>query len=157
MRAETSSVNMNTLDILNVLQNEKDFGGVRPSDKLKTCEPNKFYILNTDPSTKPGHHWVAVYLKPGLCEFFDSLGEAPSKYNQDFDKLMLLNGPKYMYNTHRIQNYSSQVCGHYCIFYIIMRCKGYSLLDIVQFFSKNRLQFNDAVVANFHRNYWFKI
>ena len=152
MKAEILLVNMNTTDILQVLQDVKDFGGVRPSDMLQNCEVNKFYIVNTDPSTKPGQHWVAVYLKRGCCEFFDSLGQAPAQYSKNFNDLLFIHGPSYMYTNYRLQNYGSSVCGQYCIFYIMMRSQGYSLYNIVNFFNTHSLKFNDSVVLHFYQN-----
>ena len=38
---------------------------------------DKYFIVNTDPASKPGSHWVAVYTGDSP-EFFDSLGQSPS-------------------------------------------------------------------------------
>src|SRR5438128_1093615 len=41
------------------------------------------YIINSDPSNKPGQHWLAVYKESqdGALEFFDSYGQHPSNYS----------------------------------------------------------------------------
>lgn len=142
---------MNTQEIIHALKNVKQFQGVRPADdlpRISRLSTSRFYILNTDPSDKPGEHWVAVYIGE-TPEFFDSLGHSPSHYYNEFEYLLVNRGPKYMYNAKRIQNYGSDVCGHYCIFYVVLRSMGYSLKDIVRVFN-NDLYSNDRVVRLFY-------
>ena len=38
---------------------------------------NGAYVVNTDPHYKPGQHWVAMYLKGGQGEYYDSMGLPP--------------------------------------------------------------------------------
>jgi hypothetical protein len=58
----------------------KIFKAVLPRDKL----PNKVkypsaYIINTQGSSHPGEHWLAIYYdKNGNCDFFDSFGLNPA-------------------------------------------------------------------------------
>ena len=59
---------VNTLQILNVLRSDPFtntvFKDVLPSDRLPiqiTKRPRSF-ILNMDPSDRPGTNWVAIYL-----------------------------------------------------------------------------------------------
>jgi len=35
-------------------------------------------VCNTDPSYKPGSHWIAIYIEDGRGKFFDSFGHRPS-------------------------------------------------------------------------------
>ena len=59
----------------------KKFIGVFAKDTL----PNKLpphrpllLICNTDPKTRPGRHWVAMYFDTnGKSEYFDSFGQYP--------------------------------------------------------------------------------
>jgi hypothetical protein len=59
---------MNTFQIKHALEQDpvtrKIFCGVFPSDKLpQTIEKYPCgFVANTDPSSKPGTHWVAFYL-----------------------------------------------------------------------------------------------
>ena len=59
---------------LNPLTNNY-FDGIYSSDTLKEIEgkPN-LIICNTDPSTKPGEHWVLFFFNEISVDFFDSLG-----------------------------------------------------------------------------------
>ena len=69
---------------MNILKNDSFtktvFTDVLPSDRLphEIRKKPRGYILNTDPSDKPGSHWVAMYLtEDGKGEFWDSYGQAP--------------------------------------------------------------------------------
>ena len=63
----------------------KYFRGVFASDELKKQTVTKFpsgYIANTDPSQKPGVHWVSFYFdENGKAEFFCSYGYPPKNFN----------------------------------------------------------------------------
>ena len=63
---------MNTLEIESFLRRNcsEDFQGVYSVDTLP--DKPKLLVCNTDPSTKPGKHWIAIYVdKRGLGEYFD--------------------------------------------------------------------------------------
>ena len=46
-------------------------------------------VANTDPSSKPGTHWVAFYFpSKGKGEFFDSYGHPPIYYNNSFKNFL---------------------------------------------------------------------
>jgi hypothetical protein len=138
---------MDTTQIKNLLVNEPKFGGVLPFDFLYKCTKNKFYIINTDISTEPGKHWLAVYLSD-TPEVFDSLGNKPSFYGRDLEYLLVNNGPSYMYNTLRLQADGTDVCGQYCIYYVIMRTFGFTFRNVINSFTNNKLC-NDTFVDNF--------
>jgi hypothetical protein len=78
---------MNTAEITRALEQDpitsKSFLGVFPSDKLpQTLDKHPCgFVVNTDPSSKPGMHWVAFYFpSEGEGEFFDSYGQSPEYY-----------------------------------------------------------------------------
>jgi hypothetical protein len=49
----------------------------------------KGFILNTDPSNKPGTHWIAMFLATdGKGEFWDSYREAIGFYSQAFTRFL---------------------------------------------------------------------
>ena len=135
-------------EIFRIVKTVESFGGIMSSDMLDMCKPNKFYIVNSDPSNKPGKHWFCVYLT-SVPEFFDSLGHSPTYYSKDIERLLIQNGPDYIYNSQRLQNYDSILCGQYCIYYIIMRAMGYSINGIVNNFSKTHLKCNDQSIITF--------
>jgi hypothetical protein len=76
---------------MNILKNDPFtktvFTNVLPSDRLphEIRKRPRGYILNTDPSDKPGSHWAVMYLtEDGKGEFGDSYGQAPGFYSQNF-------------------------------------------------------------------------
>ena len=82
---------MNTNQIKYALEQDpftrKMFFGVFPSDKLpRTLEKYPCgFVANTDPSGKPGTHWVSFYFpSEEEGELFDSYGHPPSFYRDSF-------------------------------------------------------------------------
>ena len=142
---------MNSTQIMQALKGVTEFGGIFASDELPNYIPNKpvYIIVNTDPASKPGKHWLALYID-GICnELYDSLGKDASSYNKHIEYFMIIQSPKYKYNSQRLQNFGSDVCGNYCIQYIILREMGYSINEIVRDFSENLVN-NDEIVTEFY-------
>ena len=52
------------------------------------------------------------------------------------------------YNTTRLQSDQTNVCGHYVLYYLHMRCRGVSLTDIVNIFEVNFMN-NDIYVYDY--------
>jgi hypothetical protein len=77
------------------------------------------YIVNSSPSWHPGSHWTALYLDRGRMEHFCSFGTEPSGEL----KKLLTN----LHNSEQLQTINSDLCGHYCILYLMCRCRGYSM------------------------------
>lgn len=106
------------------------------------------FIANTDPHTLPGRHWVAFFIdENGDLETFDSYGNSPSLYSENIKRYMN-NFERNINNTKRLQSSETRVCGQYCLFYLMCRCKGYSLNDIIKVFSGD-FRLNDQFVYNF--------
>lgn len=148
---------MDTRQILNFLENiictnrkkKKKNYGVFPSDHLpvNVLKP-AFIIANTDPSYKPGTHWVAFYVpKKGPIEYFDSFGLQPR--NKFFRKFINTNSTQSVWNKQRLQSDHTSVCGHYCCVYLHHRCSGRSMASFVKKFNKNYKE-NDLKVLNLY-------
>ena len=72
------------------------FGGVYASDKLpvQVAKYPKAYVVNVDPSDRPGSHWVAFFSSSSeKAEFFYSHGQNPEIYPTSFVELFFNNGP----------------------------------------------------------------
>lgn len=79
-------------------------------------------IVNTDPSSRPGQHWVAFFLAPhGKLEFFDSYGRPPTHFGFPLNSQML-EPACFEYNTLSLQADSTSVCGQYCLVFLFLRC-----------------------------------
>ena len=106
------------------------------------------FIVNTDTSDKPGSHWIVVFVKDcKISEYFDPLGKSPDGY---FSNYLSEQSKSYSYNTKRCQNYGTNICGQYCLFYCYFRARGYSMEDIVKMFDENDLVYNDQLVYFFY-------
>lgn len=146
---------MNTFELDRILnkflpRTQVKYLGVFPRDYSRTLlssnlDKHSFplcFVSNTHPSSKPGQHWVAFYLSSTHCiEFFDSYGLTPSTY--DFYITPSASNP------YTLQQLDSNVCAHYCIFYLYHRCRGKSMSQIVSSFSHEDLAWNDSSVSRF--------
>ena len=137
---------MNSAQIHTVLSLDKctrhTFKGVYPADQFQLDkEISSAVVVNTDPSDKPGQHWVAFWSHAGQIEFFDSYGMKAKHYFPDlnFDCI---------YNMKCLQSDYSSCCGQYCIYFIILRSRGHSIKEIGGYFSENK-KWNDAMVTGF--------
>ena len=111
------------------------------------------YIANTDPSSKPGQHWVVFFFRnANSAEFFDSYGRAPDHYNEHFINFIRRNTHSYVWNTVTLQQNNSQVCGYYVLYYLLMKCRNMPLKDIVQHFSNDKRE-NDVNVYEYMYHY----
>jgi hypothetical protein len=127
--------------------------GAIPSDKIKDIDPNKAdtvsFVMNTDPSTKPGRHWVAVFINfindrfggPSV-EYVDSFGEPPTKaVIQQIKQLVkkrrgLTAFLKFKVNQHEYQRENSITCGGHAMGFIASRYGRKSFKEATHFTSK---------------------
>lgn len=145
---------MNSQEILNILngRTHSNFLGVFPKDLIPSERILQTYkyplscVVNTDPSTSAGEHWVAYYYtSPRIIEFFDSYGKHPSTYDLDIYKSLT------SFNTYQLQSFYSTVCGHYCVYYLLARSPSCSLANIISHFHLDT-KANDKYVGSFIKN-----
>ena len=104
-------------------------------------------IINTHPRGEPGEHWLAMYFDNNKnCEFFDSFGFTANDYG--FDKYINLFSRSYVNNKFQIQNIDSDGCGYYCIYFILLKARGFTLTNINDLFSKSNFKINDFLISN---------
>ena len=152
---------MDTLQIYKVLacdpETKRHFRWVGPKDKLeKTARRPALYVANTDPSGKPGRHWVAMFLEAdGTGTFFDSFGRAPSAVDSTFEKFIEKHSDvQIVWNTIPIQCPVSMTCGLYCLYVLCWLCRGFVLDEILSDFDPNDLLSNDdSVLEWIDRNF----
>jgi len=121
-------------------------GGVKALDEL-THPSQDIFVVNADPIWRPGSHWMALYTPPldQPMEFFDPLGKPPGPEIMNF-----IHTRSYLYQTQRLQN--ANTCGEFCLYYIMHRVRGRSLMDIISDFTRNTT-LNDTIVTNFAQKY----
>ena len=108
------------------------FDGIYSSDTLKEIKYKpKLIICNTDPSNKPGKHWVLFYFEGNTVDFYDSLGKELSYYGDDFINFVKRFGSEYNQCTQRTQPVNSSLCGIYCLYYAYGKAHSYGMDKIV--------------------------
>jgi hypothetical protein len=143
---------MNTIELIQFCVKDphinKYFGGVMAADQLPMIvyEKPKLYIVNTDKSGESGQHWICIFTSD-VPEYFDSLGKYP--HQTEFINFLHVNGPSYWINTRRVQDYNTNTCGLFCLFYSYLRCRNYSYDQIMSMFYHN-LQLNEYMVKCFY-------
>ena len=107
-------------------------------------------IANTDPHDQHGTYWVAMYfVTPDESEFFDSYGFPPETY--DTDEYVLREST--YFNDKPLQGLTSDVCGDYCLFYLLHRARNVDLNIIQVKFKRYDSQWNDVQVPRFIHSY----
>ncbi|GIY29512.1 uncharacterized protein CEXT_236651 [Caerostris extrusa] len=79
-------------------------------------------FVNSDESSEPESHWLAFYCENGCIEFFDSFGNPSDFYDPQFLEITL-RYPSVCWNSTPLQNLTSNVCGMYCIYFILKGVK----------------------------------
>lgn len=106
------------------------------------AEPRMSFILNTDPASKPGKHWTAVYIDARnksedkgaqAVEYYDSYGEEPSagfmrQIKKVIDALTRQFGLdyylKFKVNKFKDQTANSYNCGYHSMKFLVDRYAG---------------------------------
>ena len=112
---------------------------------------NSFCIVNRSKRNELGSHWFALVQLNGTLEVFDSLGS-------DFKTLQFLrpfkNSVNFAFNTSKVQSFSSDTCGGFCLLFICQRLLNFDLTfsDCLNLCFKLNLEENEQKVRNFLMN-----
>ena len=127
---------LTSVEIERQLQGVKYFIGVYAVDQLPlvTVFPASL-VINTDPSSEGGEHWVAVHLRQGgKADYFDSFGFPPLvPMLQQY--LNLYGRRSQKYNRCTMQDVNSTRCGDYCICYVKCIANGMTMTEFVNRFA----------------------
>ena len=130
----------------------KHFRGVFSKDVLPTQIKNKECgIVNLDNHIGPGTHWVVYRNIDRFCEYFDSFGlMMPSEVK----KYMATSGKQLEYSGDEIQERDSVLCGYWCLYYLLERQKGRSILDVIHNskFDMSDTSVNHRFIINYFKN-----
>ena len=116
-------------------------GGVLAMDELDINNPQpynkKLFIINTQPASEPGSHWLALYLPSNSqpLEFFDALGRSPSTDDPLLMAFKNINKKDFICNTTPLQSETAHTCGQFCVYYLTHRVRGVTMDNIVKDFS----------------------
>ena len=113
----TSSSTAAAVTFVGVYARDETLARLHDSVRLAYHYPACF-VSNTDVSSKPGSHSVALYLPDARhCEFFDSYGLSPSSYDFTFPASLA----HVSHSDTTLQQEHTVVCGHYCAYFLILR------------------------------------
>ena len=123
------------------------YRGIYACDQLPdvTIRPSVI-VANTDPSHSPGRHWICMFFDADdHGEFFDSFGMPPKEV---FERYMDENCLAWTFNNMQMQYLVSRFCGHYCIWYCMMKFRRITLYELARLTS-NDTGLNDYLVHRF--------
>ena len=136
-----------TSELFSRLRKIPDFKGVFPCDKLPNISKG-YLIMNTQPSSMPGEHWVAMTINT-TGEYFDSYGFYP--LNKEAEEFMNERTSTWTYNRVTLQGLNNFTCGEYCVMYIYIKALGYSMFDYINLFTTNS-EVNDKIVKKLYKD-----
>ena len=133
-----------------------NFKGAWPYDRLpKRLTQPYSVVLNTDDHTKPGEHWVCVYVDANQIFFGDSFGRHPSdlSFPRRFSMLLrrLTRGRRLIFNDRLIQDLTSQACGLYCLYMLDCLALNKSKRKFFAVFDKDLVK-NDRFVLKYYKH-----
>lgn len=123
-------------------------GGIYAADLLPKCRGSKsLYIINSDPSSKPGRHWLAVWFEEESVYFFCSLGKNPACYHKNIQTFLKREKKRVLHNRKRLQDAKSALCGHYCLLFALTKSRDMPVTQLLSMFGKNKRK-NDTIVKS---------
>jgi hypothetical protein len=122
------------------------FRGVYPRDLfcrefVATQHPSVgFYVFNTDDSSRPGAHWIAVHATGESVTYFDSYAFPPHIFPDVNAALRSRQRRRLVWNRVPMQGLLSTVCGDYCALFCLLVSRGWTLDDVC----KRMMSFGDS-------------
>ena len=129
------------------------FAGVFAADTLpKTPVHTKprGYIVNTDPRTRPGRHWIALWTEDnGVCQVMDSYGLPLAMHQTPHLQAWLRKHWSVVEaNTQSLQALNSATCGHYALRFLVDRSRGKTMRQFLEQFDPYDYVYNDTIIAS---------
>lgn len=112
----------------------------------KNCRSYPYAVIaNCDSKHEAGSHWISFFvLSPTSYEFYDSYGYTLDKYTKNQRPA----GKLVAENCVSLQDANSDLCGGYCLHFLLHRCKGVTYGNYLRQFSSNR-RHNDEIILWF--------
>ena len=110
---------LNTHDLRALMMGDPQFFGVYALDRLPhgvNRHATIKMIVNLDPASQPGSHWIAIYRRHGRAYYFDTFGHHPPKLIRDW---LARNSTRYQHHTRTIQSPQDRTsCGYLCLAFL---------------------------------------
>lgn len=126
--------------------------GVYPRDLLpRSVHTPSAIVVNTDPHTRPGTHWTAIYINENReADYFDSYGRPPNITCKDF---IQRNSRVARFSTLTLQSLTSSLCGQYCVLFLYFRSRGFSMDQFLNMLT-NSTAINDRLISLLFAEYF---
>lgn len=138
---------LNLLALVDPILNQH-FLGTFAIDKIpppRLVKAKTGMIINYDSHKSPGSHWVAIWVKSdGNVEFFDSFGLPPIKTSLKQYLYSISNN--ITYNQNKLQSFSANTCGLWCVLFLISRVRNVSLQSFVSAFEQESEQNDETLL-----------
>jgi hypothetical protein len=120
-------------------------------DQLPLIKSKTFAVIcNNENSDQPGMHWCCfLKLEDECLEFFDSFAMPLKFYGVEFTKFAKQNGKTVKLSNFPYQSDLSNLCGAYCLYFLIQRARKFSFEEVVNKFSTSDRTFNDHIISDF--------
>ena len=133
---------LSNIFINNLLKDFRNFIECFSKDQLSLIENNKSIIINLNNSNQPGSHWIALKRVDNVIYIFDSFGieYLPIGIFKTFKNYKIVT------NIYRIQDISSNLCGMFCVLFILYDIKNKN--DFTKFltlFNSNNFLKNELI------------
>ena len=116
--------------------------GCFSKDQIKLIENNKNMIINLQDSNQSGSHWIALKRVNNTIFVFDSFGIGYIP----MDIFKIYKNYKIITNIYRIQDISSNLCGMFCILFILYDIKSKNgFIKFLTLFNSNDFLKNELI------------
>ena len=116
--------------------------GCFSKDQIKLIENNKSMIINLQDSNQPGSHWIALKRVNNTIFVFDSFGIGYIPVGT----FKVFKNYKTITNIYRIQDISSNLCGMFCVLFILYDIKTKNnFINFLTLFNSNDFLKNELI------------
>ena len=147
---------LSTTDLDKAMRYIVGYKGAHPCDMIpRDLKPPYSLIVNTDNSSKPGEHWIALQVTKDKVYFLDSFGRKFDNisFPVDFRRIMrkIMRRKRLTFNNNLIQDLSSNACGYYAIYFLDGMSMKKTPKRLLNTFTQD-LKKNDKIVVRYFRN-----
>jgi hypothetical protein len=127
---------MDTVQILCTLRIVKTYLGVLPSDiPQNSITRSGTVIINADPHTEKGSHWVAIHFLPRASSAYYFASYVNSPIVRTLRSFLRSNCAVWDYNTVHLQGLTRTVYSQYCYLFALNMDKCYTPKQFVRLFN----------------------
>ena len=109
----------------------KHFSGWYSRDGLPRKIRKECGIINLDDIQGAGTHWVCYRNIDSIVEYFDPFGLIMPKEAVMYFNTASPFGKRIVYSIDEIQNRNTVLCGYLCLYYLLERQRGKSMLEVI--------------------------